>query len=130
MTSLDFIYKWSSRTALKGYKVESFEEARKEYKKLLEEWWLKTWKFIRKQKWIGTLPKIWHFLKRVARKFQSRELIMKKDIYSNIRDGDALEDFFECITSCSINSEGVDCTTACYVRHLEPNNIGYPLKFI
>jgi len=54
---------------------------------------------------------------------------MKKDIYSNIKDSDALESFFECITSCSINSEGVDCTTGCYVKHLEPNNIDYPLKF-
>ena len=55
--------------------------------------------------------------------------MMKKDIYSNIKHSDALESFFECITSCSINSEGVDCTTACYVKHLEPNNIDYPLKF-
>ena len=54
---------------------------------------------------------------------------MKKQIYSNIEDLDALESFFECITSCSINNEGVDCTTACYVKHLEPNNIDYPLKF-
>ena len=54
---------------------------------------------------------------------------MKKDIYSNIKDSDALESFFECITSCSINSEGVDCTTACYVKHLEPNNIDCHLKF-
>jgi len=23
----------------------------------------------------------------------------------------------------------VDCTTACYVKHLESNNIDYPLKF-
>ena len=45
---------------------------------------------------------------------------MKKDIYSNIKDSDALESFFECITFCGINSEGVDCTTACYVKHLEP----------
>jgi len=30
---------------------------------------------------------------------------MKKDIFSNIIDSDALEIFFECITSCSINSE-------------------------
>jgi len=37
--------------------------------------------------------------------------------------------FFEWITSLSINSEGVDCTIACYVKHLEPNNINYPLKF-
>ena len=48
---------------------------------------------------------------------------MKKDIYSNIKDTDALESFFECITSCSINSEGLDCTTAYYVKHLKLNNI-------
>ena len=57
-------------------------------------------------------------------KLQNGRLRVKNDIYS-----DALESFFECITSCSINSEGVDCTTACYVKHLEPNNIDYPLKF-
>ena len=55
---------------------------------------------------------------------------MKNDIYSNIQDSDALESFFECITSCSINSEEVDCTTACHVKHLEPNNIDYPLRFL
>ena len=54
---------------------------------------------------------------------------MKKDIYSNIKDSDALECFFECTTSWCINSEEVDCTTACYVKHLEPNNVDYPLKF-
>ena len=51
-------------------------------------------------------------------KLQNGELTMKKEIYSNIKDSDALEIFFECITSCSINSEEVDCTTACYVKHL------------
>ncbi len=55
---------------------------------------------------------------------------MKKVIYSNIKSSDALESFFECITSCSINSEGVACTTACYTKHLESKNIDYPLKFI
>ena len=60
---------------------------------------------------------------------QNGRLTIKKDIYSNIKDPDALESFFECITSCSINSEGVDCTTAWYLIHLEPNNIFYPLKF-
>ena len=54
---------------------------------------------------------------------------MIKDIYTNIKESDALESFFECITSCSINSEGVDCTTACYKKHLEPKNIDYPLNF-
>ena len=63
-------------------------------------------------------------------KLQSEGLTMKKEIYSNIKDLDALESFFECITSCSIDNEGFDCTTACYVKHLEPNNIDYHLKFI
>lgn len=62
-------------------------------------------------------------------KLQNGRLKMKKDIYSNIKDSDALEIFFESITSYSINSEGEDCTTARYVKHLEPNNIDYPLKF-
>ena len=54
---------------------------------------------------------------------------MKKNINSNIKDSYALESFFEWITSYSINSEGVYCTTACYVKHLVPNNVDYPLKF-
>jgi len=54
---------------------------------------------------------------------------MKKDIYTNMKESDALENFYECITSCSINSETVDCTTACYVKFLEPKNIDYPLNF-
>ena len=62
-------------------------------------------------------------------KLQNGKLTMKKGIYSNIKDSDALESFFECITSCSINSEGVDCTTACYMKHLGPKNIDYPLNF-
>ena len=62
-------------------------------------------------------------------KLQNARLNMNKDIYSNIKDSDALESFFECIISCSINSEGGAWTTACYVKHLAPNNIDYPLKF-
>ena len=55
---------------------------------------------------------------------------MKKEIYSKIKDLDAFDSFFEWITSCNINSKGVDCTTERYVRHLEPNNIDYPLEFL
>jgi len=62
-------------------------------------------------------------------KLRDGRLNMKNEIYSNIKDSDALGSFFECITSCSINSEGVDCTTACYVKHLGSNNIDYLLKF-
>ena len=54
---------------------------------------------------------------------------MKKDIYLNIKDSDALKRFFECITSWSINIEGIDCTSACKVKYLETNNINYPLNF-
>ena len=55
---------------------------------------------------------------------------MKTKIYSNIKDSEALESFFECINSCSIDSEGLDCTTACYTKYLEPANVDYPLKFL
>ena len=61
--------------------------------------------------------------------FLMRGLTMKKNIYSNIKDSDALESFFECITSCSINSEGLDCTTNCYVKHIEQKYLDYPVKF-
>ena len=61
---------------------------------------------------------------------QIEGLIMKKDIDLKMKNSDALESFFECITSCSINSEELSCITACYARHIEPNNIDYPLKFI
>ena len=36
------IYKRSSKPVMKGSRVESIEDARKEYKKLLEEGWQKT----------------------------------------------------------------------------------------
>ena len=54
---------------------------------------------------------------------------MKKDIYTNIKESDALDSFFECVNSCSINSEGVECTTYCYTQYLEPKKIDYPLNF-
>ena len=88
------VFKRSSKPTMKGSKVLSFEEARKEYK------------------------------------LQHGGLTIKKDINSNIKDSDALESFFEYVTFRTINSEGVDCTTACYVKHLEPNNINYPLNFL
>ena len=53
---------------------------------------------------------------------------MNKDIYSNIKDSDALESFFQCVTSCSLTSEGVDCSTTYYIKYLEPKNIDYSLK--
>ena len=36
------VYKRSSKPVIKGSRVESIEDARKEYKKLLEEGWKKT----------------------------------------------------------------------------------------
>ena len=36
------VYKSSSKPVMKGSRVESLEDARKEYKKLLEEGWKKT----------------------------------------------------------------------------------------
>jgi len=39
------VLKRSSKSVMKGSRVESIEEARKEYKKLLEEGWEKTYRF-------------------------------------------------------------------------------------
>ena len=55
-------FKRSSEQVMKSSRVESIEEARNEYKKLLEEGWGKTYRFnsfFLKKKWrIVTLPKI------------------------------------------------------------------------
>ena len=45
LISYGFFYKRSSRPVIKGSRVESMEEARNEYKKLLEKGWEKTYRF-------------------------------------------------------------------------------------
>ena len=45
LISYGHVLKRSSKPAMKGSMVESIEEARKEYKKLLEEGWKKTYRF-------------------------------------------------------------------------------------
>ena len=42
MISYGCVYKRSSKPVMKGSRVETIEEARKEYKQLLEEGWKKT----------------------------------------------------------------------------------------
>ena len=42
MISYGCVYKSSSKPVMKGSRVESIEDARKEYKELLEEGWKKT----------------------------------------------------------------------------------------
>ena len=42
MISYGCVYKRSSKPVMKGSRMESIEDARKEYKKLLEEGWKKT----------------------------------------------------------------------------------------
>ena len=42
MISYGCVYKRSSKPVMKGSRVETIEEARKEYKKLIEEGWRKT----------------------------------------------------------------------------------------
>ena len=36
-----------------------------------------------------------------------------------MEDADALENFFERITYCSIYRESIECMTSCYSKHLE-----------
>ena len=45
LISYGCVFKRSSKQVMKGSRVESIEEARKEYKKLLEEGWKKTYRF-------------------------------------------------------------------------------------
>ena len=45
LISFGCVLKRSSKPVMKGSRVESIEEARKEYKKLLEEGWEKTYRF-------------------------------------------------------------------------------------
>ena len=45
LISYGCVFKRSSKPVMKGSKVESIEEARKEYKKLLEEGWKETYRF-------------------------------------------------------------------------------------
>ena len=45
LISYGCVFKRSSKPVMKGSRVESIEEARKEYKKLLEEGWEKTYRF-------------------------------------------------------------------------------------
>ena len=45
LISYGCVLKRSSKPVMKGSRVESIEEARKEYKKLLKEGWEKTYRF-------------------------------------------------------------------------------------
>ena len=45
LISYGCVFKRSSKTVMKGSRFESIEEARNEYKKLLEEGWEKTYRF-------------------------------------------------------------------------------------
>ena len=53
LISYGCVFKRSSKPVMKGSRVESIEEARKEHKKLLEEGWGKTCRFnsFFKKKW-------------------------------------------------------------------------------
>ena len=45
MISYGFVYKRSSKPVMKGSRVETIENATKEYKQLLKEGWKKTYRF-------------------------------------------------------------------------------------
>ena len=45
LISYGYVFKRSSKPVMKGSRVESIEEARNEYKKLLKEGWEKTYRF-------------------------------------------------------------------------------------
>jgi len=53
LISYGCVFKRSSKPVMKGSRVESIEEARNEYKKLLEEGWEKTYRFSIKKKMVN-----------------------------------------------------------------------------
>ncbi len=69
LISYGCVFKRSRKPVMKSSRVESIEEAWKEYKN----YWRKGGKtyrlniFLKKKWWIGTLPKIWHYQKLIAR---------------------------------------------------------------
>ena len=45
-----------------------------------------------------------------------RDSFPKQDI---VIERDAIDDYFECITACSIDNEGMQCITQCVEVHLK-----------
>ena len=39
--------------------------------------------------------------------------------FGRLEEGDAIDSYFECITSCSIGEEGNECVTKCLEVHLK-----------
>ena len=35
------------------------------------------------------------------------------------QETDAIDSYFECVTACSLNDEGLECTTKCIEVHLK-----------
>ena len=61
LISYGCVFKRSSKSVMKGSRVESIEEARNEYKNYWRKGGKKLIDSILKKWWIGTLPKIWHY---------------------------------------------------------------------
>ena len=39
--------------------------------------------------------------------------------YDNLIERDAIDEYFECITACSLDNEGMQCITQCVEVHLK-----------
>ena len=48
-------------------------------------------------------------------------VLEQAEIMNTLEDegNDAIDSYFECITACSLNEEGVDCVTRCVEVHLK-----------
>ncbi len=43
----------------------------------------------------------------------------KKDQQLLMEENDSIDNYFQCITSCSLGDEGIECLTACVQLHLK-----------
>ena len=49
-------------------------------------------------------------------------MIKEQNKKLDTEETDAIDSYFECITSCSLGNEGVECLTDCVEVHLKKNN--------
>ena len=46
-------------------------------------------------------------------------MVPTKNNYLDSEEGDSIDSYFECVTACSLDDEGVECLTRCVEVHLK-----------
>ena len=46
-------------------------------------------------------------------------MTIDQEVSNSLDERDAIDEYFECITACSLSNEGVECVTECVQVHLK-----------